>query len=167
MQHILHNEYYGTDQARKQVQLWGTWNLPFVICFPVTRYSHILPASISFPPPQVALLVYFSARLGLVLRALTGVPWFPFPPVASKPQLLFLLYSQLSLPTSYVFASITTHNRCSMSVICIVLPPANSRREELPSVHPLCLPIQQWALLDTKGEQSSATLSMQDYQLLP
>lgn len=134
---------YGFDEV-------GTCLLCLLSSHTLLSYSPCLFPFLS--PLQVALPMDLFNKAWIsscLLRGLTIVFWFLLPPVASKSQLLFLLYSQLSLPTSYVLASIATHN-CGMSTICIVLPCANSRREEVPSVSPLlsCTvmsPLNCWA----------------------
>lgn len=106
-------------------------------CFPVIPHKHILPARFLFCLFKLPFYWTYSMRPGLVpasSEVLTILFWILLPPVASKSQLFFLLYSQLWLPTSYVLASTATHNGCRMCRVSIGLPCANSRREELPSI---------------------------------
>lgn len=65
-------------------------------------------------------------------EVLTILFWMLLPPVASKSPLFFLLYCQLSLPTSDVLTFTATLKGCGMCRVCIVLPFANSSTEELP-----------------------------------
>lgn len=98
-------------------------------------------------------MVFFSkAWIHSCLRA------FPVPAPTCCFHIPIAFYFQLSLPTSFVFASIATHNGCHMPTICNVLSRASRKGEQLPPLDALLLAtavstVSCWPQKVTKASQ--------------